>query len=652
MKAGAPRSGLIGAAALIMGLGGILLWIAILAAPWRLASGLIEGTRHLRKAENALSEGATKIARYETLAAAAAVERARAGFDAIDPALSLARAVPAVDDAAAELSHLVRAAEHSADATTGTLDIAENALTGPDKIIYRDPETPRAPAQIRLDRVTAVGEQITGIRADVAAAQRELEAVDVGNLPARTRPDVAEGIEQAKRADALLADAEAGFALLPRILGADDTRTYLLAMQNSAELRGTGGAMLRFVLLEFDGGRATLLDDPQSVYKIDQERQQIDISLPEDAWYVSGILDAQRFGNANWSPDWPLTAELTLEYGIRTAELRGNFDLPPIDGIIGVDPTVMEELLKGAGRFETRGGRPITSEKVISFLLYKAYAQFPIPGERRALLNDVVDGFYRKVLKPERPQDLVRALGKVLVRKHVQIWMADSSEQKFIERMNWDAAIQTARDSNFLYVVQQNVGGNKLNYFEEQTHAMDVTIDGADAVTTTEVRIHNGAIHPGPRYVVGDSEGLHRPMVNVYVPADAQLIDAGVIAGTRNDVAAETTSAWPAENVPAEHTELGKKVWSTTLDIPPQQEGAVRFQYRVPGVVKTVGNRQVYRVVLQHQPKLRPETLALTLRLPAGAENVKARGWKQDDGVLTWERSLKEDTILEVSWRS
>ena len=644
------HSGLVGAAALLTGLAGLLLWVGILSAPWRLASGLIEGADHIRKAERALSNGSMKKARYETFSAVAAVDRARAGWDAGDPAFALARVVPQIDKAMPEVPHLVRAAEHSAAAAGGSLAIADNSLTGPDRIIFRDPERPQAPARIRLDRVAVIGDLVAQIASEVDAARQELKVVDTGNLPARVRPDVAEGILRAQRARGLLADAQAGFEFLPRILGADGKRTYLLAMQNSAELRGSGGAMLRFGLLEFDGGRARLLPNA-SVYKIDEDRQQIDIALPEDAWYVRGIQDAQRFGNANWSPDWPLTSELTLDYARRTAELRRNFDLPPIDGVIGVDPIVMQELLKGAGRFETPGGRPITSRKVISFLLYKAYAQSPNPGKRRTLLNQVVDGFYARVLKPERPQELIRAMGRVLARKHVQIWMADSAEQEFVERMDWDGAIRPAKNSNYLYVVQQNVGGNKLNYFERQEHSMDVTIDGSDAITSTEVRIHNGVVHPGPRYVIGDSNGNHRPMVNVYVPLDAGLLDAGV-EGTRLDAAAEGTSAWPAENVPAAHTELGKQVWSATLEIPPLQEGAVRFDYRVPGAVAAEGKRNVYRVVLQHQPKVLPETLTLTLKLPEGASGVRAKGWKRTEDGLMWERELVEDTVLEVSWRS
>src|SRR5918994_7681433 len=190
MRRDDASAGLIGAATLLAGLGGILLWAGIVSAPWRLASGLLEGSGHLRRAERALSDGAMKKARYETFAAVAAIKRARAGWDARRPGFALAGVVPAVDKAMPEIPPLMRPAEHSASAAHGTLEIADNSLTGPDRIIFRDPDRPQEPAQIRLDRVEAIGDLLVEIRSDIDAARRELKAVDAANLPKRARPDI------------------------------------------------------------------------------------------------------------------------------------------------------------------------------------------------------------------------------------------------------------------------------------------------------------------------------------------------------------------------------------------------------------------------------------------------------------------------------
>nr|MBA3349355.1 hypothetical protein [Actinomycetota bacterium] len=223
--------------------------------------------------------------------------------------------------------------------------------------------------------------------------------------------------------------------------------------------------------------------------------------------------------------------------------------------------------------------------------------------------------------------------------------------QKFIEKMNWDGGIEEAPNSDYLNVVEQNVGGNKLDYFEEQTDSMNIKLEGRDALVSTEVRIYNGSLAPLPRYVYGNSGPLHRPMINLYAPGNAELIGAHMVKGRRLEVSPTAELAAWTGNRPPEHTELGKKVWSTTLEIPPQQEAAVRFDYRVPGVVRSEGGHNVYRLTVQHQPKVRPETLEVRLQLPPGAGGVVAPGWTRSGDTLMWAKPVVKDMVLEVRWQ-
>jgi hypothetical protein len=649
-------AGLVAVVAILASIAGTLLWVHMAIAPWRLATGLVDARSHLDKAEKTLSAGSTKLARYYTLAAAAAARRAESGLDGRSPLYDLAELVPSVRDALGEVPHFVSAARYSSRAAEGTLDIAQNALRGPDKLIAKDPDDPKGGSQIRLERVTAIAQTLDEIRSDVGRARKELGAVDLAKIPRRLRADVRDGVAKAADTDATLADAQAGFEILPRILGADGARNYLFGMQNSAELRGTGGAMLQFKLLTIESGKPHLVEGG-SVYELDKNRQQISIPLPEDAWYLAQIDDAQRFGNANWSPDWPLSAQLTDEYAHATKP-----ELPKFDGIIAVDPTTMQNLMPGVGQYETKASY-VTTNRVVYLILYKAYASYPIAGVRRKVLSQLVDGFYEGMLKPKHPTELVRGMGKSLARKNMQIWMADPAEQAFVERMDWDGALKPADGADYLNVVQQNVGGNKLNYFETQTTSVDVHLEGSDARVSASVKLHNGVFLPQPRWSMGDTGPTHQPMLNFYVQSGAQLTGTHVpptcsstqaVDRTLTEVCRRDTPApasWVGDQ-PPEHSELGKKVWPVTIDIPAGMDASAGFDYVVPDVVHTEGDRSSYRLVVQHQPKLRPETLDLRITLPDGAAGVRAPGFKRDGATLVWEKPLTTDLSLEVSWRS
>lgn len=647
---GTARPGLWGLAALVLAIAGSSLWVSMLTGPLRLGTGLLAAADHLEKAESHLARGAARRARYDVESAGAAAERAHAAFHAGGPLFDLARRFPRIDEIYGELPHLVGAARHSARAAAGTLEIAESALRGPDPVIKRSDEGSR----IDIDRVRELRVVVAEVRDEVRAARRELRAADQDDLPRRAARGINDGIRRAGEAIEVLKDAQLGFDLLPDILGEEDERIYLIAFQNTAEQRGTGGAILQFRLLRLEDGRPELLEEGGTIYDIDRDRRRVSIPLPEDAWLVEGIPDAQRFGNANWSPDWPLSSRLTIDYGKATP----GSDLPDIDGVIGVDPLVLHKLLPGVGPYRTEAGNRVSRRKVVDLLLYRAYAAHPVPAVRRIVLGQVVNGFYERLFDPENPTLLLEGMGAALTEKNMQIWMAEADEQALIEQLGWDGAIAEVTDSDYAFVVEQNVGGNKLDYFDDHVNTFDVRFEDDDALVSAELRVHNGVFLPQPRYSMGDTQSrtacatvrcpVHRPMMNLYVADDAELLEASV-DGRRLDT--PPPGVWTGDQPPT-HFENGKKVWSATLEIAPGDTGAVRFDYRVPGVVVQEGRRSVYRLHVQRQPKVRPEELVVRIALPDDARAIRAPGWERDGDQLVWQRPLMKDTELEVSWRT
>ena len=634
----------------LLGLLATLLWLWLIASPFDLARGLLQGGRQLSAAQSRLSSGKIGNALELSLAARASAESASAEVAAPGPLLEVAALIPQIEDAMGELDHVVAAMEMSADSAVGALSVIEDALGG--GLITRDPDDPDGGSIIDLDRLESAAATVTDVRATTQDVIVELEKIELGNLPGRVRPRVRRAIVQARDAAERIEIAERGFTLLPSILGANGPRNYLLGFQNPSEQRGTGGAILQFKVLKLDDGRLEL-DDVQggetagTVYNIDQDRRTYDIRLPADAWMVRQLEDAQRFGNSNFSPDWPLSAQLMIEYAYTSARMNDDLEVPIFHGFIVVDPLAVEKMMPGVGSFTTKkSGDTITAKNVVDFVLYEAYGKYPPKGPRRRVLGQIVQGFFTKALRSPRLEDFARGMGEALSEKNVQIWMKDRAAQRFIRQMGWTGEIKPAKDSDFVYVVEQNVGGNKLDYFDTHVNSIDVKIEGSDAVVSTEMRVRNGVFGPQPNWIMGDAGPLHRPMMNLYAPGNAQL-RSWEVEGERLDSPAP--AVW-SDGRPPENFESGKKVWSATLNLEAKEEGAVRFDYLVPAVVQQRGDRRTYRLVVQRQPKVRPEELTIRLALPKGATSIQAQGWDRKGDILVWEKLLTSDTVLKVSW--
>jgi hypothetical protein len=663
------RPSSLGTVAFLLTALGAFAWLAMIAGPTRVVTGLIGTRSHLREMErafrteldaplNATSREAGDKARAEAEAAVASARRASDGYGWGAPIFDLTLAVPKLRGLTLELPNLLAAGESATQAARRSIGLAQDSL-GPDSpIIERSEDGSR----IVIEELDDLQTEVVEIMGLLDRAAERLGAVRAENLPGRFRGTVRRSIVQAGETRAMLAQARDGLDVLPAFLGADGRRTYLLGMQNPAELRGTGGAMLQMAYLTATDGKLEL-DETGSIYNVDTDRRTVDIPLPRDAWYVREIPDAQRFGNANWSPDWPLSARLTVRYGQASARRFGVPFPDRIDGVIGVDPVTMKELMPAAGKYRVRAGHIMKPRRVLHFLLYKAYARYPIAGQRRAVLRQIVDGFYERLFDPRHPSRLVSGAGDALGSKHMLLWLTDPAAQRFVEEMNWDGAIDVPERSDYLYVVEQNVGGNKLDYFQQHSYRVDVRPDGSNARVSTEIAVHNGVFLPQPRWSMGDSKSRHRPMLNLYVRPDARLLGTSaprVVPGLNawspeqfhlGRLDTPPSAAW-ADGNPPEHRERGAKVWSGTLQIPPDHTGSLGFDYLVPGAIRKSGDRSVYRLAIQWQPKVRPDDLIVRFRLPQGAHDVHAPGWRRDGETMVFEQRLKGDLDLEVSWRT
>ena len=102
---------------------------------------------------------------------------------------------------------------------------------------------------------SATGDDRTGRGSSPSTITLRAYSVTIRNctLPCRTDLD-----SQLAAADAGLQAADRALIMAPSMLGAAGPRRYLLAVQNNAEVRGTGGLVGAYVVLRLDSGSISL----------------------------------------------------------------------------------------------------------------------------------------------------------------------------------------------------------------------------------------------------------------------------------------------------------------------------------------------------------------------------------------------------------
>ncbi|MEI6690747.1 MAG: DUF4012 domain-containing protein [bacterium] len=387
-------------------------------------------------------------------------------------------------------------------------------------------------------------------------------------------------------------------SILPDLIGLDGRRSYALLLQNNMELRPTGGFIGSFALPSFDKGR--LYDLPvYDVYQADgQLKGHVEPPVPirkylgEANWYLR---------DSNWDPDFPTTGARVDWYLKKTL----NQD---VDGVIGINISVIERLLRQLGPIQVpEYNEEISADNLYARTQYHAEVGF-FPGstQKKEFLSSLVSVLMARIKTLDTKTIL--ALGSSLLEsttsKDISISLDSTSSQAVIHRLGWDGQIQSGVCdqvgclSDYLNIVDANVGVNKANYFLKRKISLSIDFDSNfNALHTLKVDQENTA--PSSSWPAGPYKNYQR----LYLPKDAELISLkrdGIEVASR-DI-----------DVTFEHD---KKILGYLVNTPISGKSQILASYRL-GVASPQVNPK-YSFYWQKQPGTSQDPLNITLSYPS-----------------------------------
>ena len=107
------------------------------------------------------------------------------------------------------------------------------------------------------------------------------------------------------------AEIQAGVAAGAVLAGADEPKKYLIAFQNSAEARGTGGILGAYAVIELKKGSLKVIETGSNEPLYGSSLEKIPIDVPDEYKRLYGENPA-ILQNSNLSPHFPYGAEIWL----------------------------------------------------------------------------------------------------------------------------------------------------------------------------------------------------------------------------------------------------------------------------------------------------------------------------------------------------
>lgn len=484
--------------------------------------------------------------------------------------------------------------------TDRTLDSASGLIQAGKEISLAASELANATQAISEQESTSVTTKLSLLTTYVEAAmphinlaKEALEDVDAAYVPESYQLTVAQLKDQvpqlAQSMDEMLTFSDA----MQTVLGADRKMRYLLAFQNNTELRATGGFIGSFAEIDVLDGEIVNVWIPEGGTYDVQGQLSAFVEAPEP---LSLVNPRWEFHDANWSPDFPTSAQKLLWF----YEKSGG---PTVDGVVAINASMMPDLLAILGDVEMEEyGRTITAEnflfetqKIVEF----EYSQYQEGDEReenapKQFIGDLAPLLLERMTEADFNELLAIAglVGEGLVERDVQVYFENHTLQSEMSSLGWTGEqVDTAGD--YLMVVNSNIGGGKTDSVIDQSLDLDIEIleDGRILHTLTITKEHRGL-----RTTL--FEGVNNvDYLRVYVPEGARLIEADGFEIPDDSLFEESDLALVEDEdltlqISDQETHLasgtdiwqenGKTVFGNWMQTAPGETEEVRFVYELP----------------------------------------------------------------------
>lgn len=573
-------------------------------------------TRDLRDAEQQIEVAAEAIRDGRLAEARSAIgdaeEKLRRANERIrtSPGLAVARSIPLLQnnlDSVRDSAELALIVLHGGGRILG----ASSGLEAEDGTL----QVSLSDGSVRLEDIDRAQAEVDALLVQMSAGMYDRDGLFL-LPPVREVRDAV--LDEALRRQAELDRLRRGLVILRQVVGADAPRRTLLAIANTAEMRGAGGMMLNYGVLTGDGGVVEL----SSFGRVDE----LSVAKPVDPNAV-GLQDdfLARWEGFDVTRDWR-NATLGGDFTEMAPALLSMYQRAtgvPADAVVQVDPAALAAILSVVGPVQVPEIGEVNADNVVDVVLNDAYRLFPGVEERTDVLGDVAEAAFTALVEGQYPsvRDLASALMPSVDGRHLMMYSADPRVQSALEFYESDGGLPDPETTEYMHLTVQNMSGNKLDYYVDT--ALDVQgqrVPGELGEVTVTVTVTNGAPEgeTEPRYIFGpfDSDhvaGVYRSAVSLYLPTGTSLLDASE-AGFRRD--------------PAMATEDGRPVVSYWIDLPAGQTHTTELQLQL--APRPAG--EPYSIELVPSARVRPTTATVDLDVGSGrrvnGEVVLESGWR------------------------
>jgi hypothetical protein len=302
----------------------------------------------------------------------------------------------------------------------------------------------------------------------------------------------------------------------------DKEKTFLIMLQNEAELRPGGGFLGQYAIVKIKNGEvvSTFVEDANLL----DQRITAKIPAPYPFERMMQIRN-WKFRDSNFSPDFPTNVE-KAKYFLRLAGKSSS----GFDGVIAVNSQVFNDVFGVTGPITVPGySGEYNSENASRKLeeqVEKLYLMNPEidTQNRKAILKKMAPLIMEKLFTIGNITSVANLFHNELKDRNVMINFTDPELQKLIESVFWDGSVPTAWTGDYLMAVDANMGALKSDFFIKREMSYDIDLTQPKPQVTLKIKYTHTA--PYGDWRTSD----YHSYLRVYVPEGATFLASTMVS--------------------------------------------------------------------------------------------------------------------------
>jgi len=424
---------------------------------------------------------------------------------------------------------------------------------------------------------------------------------------------------------------------IDQLAGIGEAKQWLVLFLNNTEIRPGGGFIGVYGLMQVEDGEIQDIYSTDS-YSIDKlvEDTEYSVLAPSPITDYMGV-DNWYFRDANWSPDFAESSKDSIQL-LRQEFSYAGLPVPDISGVIGITPTIAENILGITGPITVRGITFNQDNLTETLEYYVEYGYQDVGStweDRKDIVGELATAVLNKLLQLPFNDwgEVFTAVNTAIEQKQIMIYSANEDAQLVFDEQGWSGAVDISNTDDVLWVVDANLGALKTDHAIERSIEYHINEAGGDLYATVYATYkHNGDFDwRTTRY---------QNYVRVYAPLGSKLTAASL-----SDESIDIASFDQAD-------ELGMTSFGTYFKVEPGEQEVLSLVYKLPDSVNTAVDSKLYQLTVLKQ--LGADNYPLTIDLDFG-KKLRVAEPEEDssnygDSAYQYNSFLDKDSVFTVQF--